>query len=201
MKLRYSPTSPFVRKVVISALETGLDSKIERILTNAWAADTDLPLDNPLGKVPALITGDGEHLYDSPVICEYLDSLHDGNKLFPPSGGARWTALRRQALADGIMDAAVAWRIETTTRPAEYRWGSWSDRLAKVIARALAVLEEEAGDLAGRFTIGEITIVCALSYLDFRWPSLAWRQDHPNLASWYATQELRASVAATVPNA
>jgi glutathione S-transferase len=199
MKLRFSPTSPYVRKVRIVALETGLDDRIERIATNAWAPETDLPLDNPLGKVPALITDGGEHLYDSPVICEYLDSLHDGAKLFPAAGGARWTTLRRQALADGIMDAAVIWRLEMTSRPAELRWTEWSERQSRAITRGLDVLEEEANTLSRQITIGEITIVCALGYLDFRWPSVVWRQNRPALAAWYALHEARASVAATVP--
>ncbi len=199
MKLRYSLASPFARKVLITGLETGLDSRIERIPTDAWAPDTDLPRDNPLCKVPALITDGGEHLYDSPVICEYLDSLHAGSKLFPPTGEARWTALRRQALADGIMDAAVASRTESTNRPAEYRWTGWLDRQGRAIARAVDTLETEAPGLAGTFSIGEIAVVCALGYLDYRLPALAWRQDHPRLASWYALQQDRASVAATVP--
>jgi glutathione S-transferase len=200
MKLRYSPTSPFVRKVLVVAQETGLDDRIERIPTNAWAPDTDLPRDNPLGKVPTLITDGGEHLYDSPVICEYLDSLHDGEKLFPPAGGPRWTALRRQALADGIMDAAVSRRTEMTFRPAEHRSAAWMDRQAATVTRALDFLEEEVDGLTGRFTIGEIAIVCALGYLDFRWPEMAWRQHHPRLASWYAPFESRASIVATAPH-
>ncbi|MEK7820711.1 MAG: glutathione S-transferase N-terminal domain-containing protein, partial [Pseudomonadota bacterium] len=107
MKLRFSPTSPYVRKVCVVALETGLFARLDLAPTNVWAADTDIGRDNPLGKVPALATDGGEVLFDSPVICEYLDSLHDGAKLFPAAGGARWTALRRQALADGILDASV----------------------------------------------------------------------------------------------
>ncbi len=200
MKLRYSKTSPFVRKVIVVALETGLESRIERIPTDAWAPDTDLPQDNPLCKVPTLIADDGMHLYDSPVVCEYLDSLHDGGKLFPPAGETRWTALRRQALADGIMDAALASRTETTMRPAEYRWAPWLDRQGRAIKRAIDALEAEALDLDRQFTIGEITIVCALGYLDFRLPALAWQHGHPQLTAWYATQQRRASVAATVPH-
>lgn len=200
MKLRYSPASPFVRKVLITARETGLEGRIETIPTNAWAPDTDLPRDNPLGKVPALVTDGGEHLYDSPVICEYLDSLHEGSKLFPPAGGARWTALRRQALADGMMDAAVSCRTETTNRPAEFRWTGWLERQGRAITRAADTLEEDVAGLSGSFAIGEIAIVCALGYLDFRLPSLAWRQGRPRLAAWYGALESRASVAATAPH-
>ena len=100
MKLRYSPASPHVRKVAVVAHETGLIDRLEIVPTNVWASDTDIGRDNPLGKVPALTTDGGEVLFDSPVICEYLDSLHDGAKLYPPSGGARWTALRRLKVED-----------------------------------------------------------------------------------------------------
>jgi len=200
MNLRYSQTSPFVRKVVITAIEAGLDSRITRETTNAWSPDTDLPRHNPLSKVPALITDGGEALYDSPVICEYLDSLHDGAKLFPASGGARWTALRRQALADGIMDAALAVRVETTTRPEPHRWPAWAERQRAAINRGLDALEEEAALLAGQWTIGEIAIVCALGYLDFRAPVDDWRATRPRLAAWYAAAAQRASVVATAPH-
>ncbi|PKU22294.1 glutathione S-transferase [Telmatospirillum siberiense] len=200
MKLRYSPASPFARKVLVVAQEIGLGGAIERIPTDAWAADTDLPHDNPLCKVPALITDEGGHLYDSPVICEYLDSLHGGAKLFPPAGEARWTALRRQALADGIMDAALVCRVETTARPAEYRWTAWLDRQRNAITRAVDAFENETGSFSGFFSIGEIALVCALGYLDFRLPDLDWRQGHPSLATWYAAQESRPSVAETKPN-
>ncbi|HVI50738.1 MAG TPA: glutathione S-transferase N-terminal domain-containing protein [Candidatus Sulfotelmatobacter sp.] len=199
MKLRYSPTSPYVRKVTILALETGLDDRIERLKTNAWDPATDLPADNPLGKVPALILDDGQQVYDSPVICEVLDSLHDGAKFFPPAGPARWTAIRRQALADGILDAALQVVIESLRRPVEYRWSGWIDRQKAAIARGLNQLEQEAADLGKQFTIGEVAIAAALGYLDFRQIADDWRRTHPRLAAWYAEAEKRPSVAATVP--
>jgi len=113
MKLRYGAASPYARKARVMIHECGLQERIELELTDVWAPDADITNDNPLGKVPALIGDGGEVLYDSPVICEFLDSQHDGLKLFPPSGGARWKALRRQALADGIMDAAILRRLES----------------------------------------------------------------------------------------
>ena len=198
MKLRYSPTSPYVRKVSITALETGLASKISQDRTNAWDPATTLTADNPLGKVPALTLENGESYYDSPVICELLDSLHDGVKLFP-TGPARFTALRRQALGDGILDAALQIVIETLRRPQEFRWPDWIDRQKAAIVRALDQLEGEAEDLARQFTIGEITIICALGYLDFRLSADDWRKGHPKLAAWYENQEKRPSVAATLP--
>jgi len=198
MKLRYSPTSPYVRKVTITALETGLDSRIERIPTNPWDPATDLAGDNPIGKVPALITDGGEVLYDSPVICEYLDGLHDGFPLIPPSGGARWTALRRQALADGVLDASVLIFLETSRRPETLRWDAWVERQTAVVGRALDVLEDEV-DSFGHISIGLIAIGCALGYLDFRLGTMDWRSSRPRLAEWFGLVSERQSMRETVP--
>ena len=107
MKLYYSPTSPYVRKVNVFSIEAGVDEKIDKIITNPWVEDTRLLTDNPLSKVPTLIMDDGVVLYDSPVICEYLDTLNLNQKLIPEKGIERWNALRLQALGDGIMDAAI----------------------------------------------------------------------------------------------
>lgn len=198
MKLRYSPTSPYVRKVSVVALETGLDQRIERIPTNVWAPSTDVATDNPLGKVPALITEGGETLFDSPVICEYLDSLHDGLKLFPPPGGARWTALRRQALGDGILDAGVLRRLESG-RPENERSSSWIARQTATVRRGLDALEDEAEALGGPITIGHIAIGCALGWLELRFPDDDWRENRPSLARWYETFAQRPSMQETVP--
>ena len=198
MKLRYSSTSPYVRKVTATAIETGLDDRIERNDTNAWDPDTDLPDDNPLGKVPALTTDGGEVLYDSPVICEFLDSLHDGARLFPPDGGARWTALRRQALADGILDAAVQQVIDAR-KPDGERSPWWVARQKAVIARALDGFEEEVEAFGDQVTIGHITLGVALGYLDLRFPDEAWRRDHPALADWYEDFSARPSMERTAP--
>ncbi len=200
MKLRYSPTSPYVRKVMIVAHEIGFAERLQIVAANPWATDTDLPQDNPLGKVPALITDDGAHLFDSPVICEYLDSLNLGHKLFPAAGPARWAALRRQALGDGILDAAVALRLESVMRPAEYRWPAWLARQEAAIGRGLDAAEADMPHFGDDFNIGAIAIVCALGYLDFRWPDDDWRKSRPQLARWYAVQRTRPSVQVTVPH-
>lgn len=199
MKLRYSTTSPYARKCWVVAAETGLEPRIELVLTNAWSPETDLPKDNPLGKVPALITEGGEVLFDSPVICEYLDSLHDGHKLFPPSGGARWEQLRLAALADGILDAAVAKRLELTMRPEDKRWDGWIERQGRAITRALAEMEEECPAWGADFLIGQIGAAVALGYLDLRFAADDWRAAHPNLAQWYAGISRRASMVKTEP--
>jgi glutathione S-transferase len=199
MKLRYSTTSPYARKCWVVAAETGLESRIEFVVTNAWSPDTDLPQDNPLGKVPALITEGGEALFDSPVICEYLDSLHDGQKLFPASGGSRWEQLRLAALADGILDAAVTKRIEMTMRPEDKRWDSWIQRQTSAVSRALDVMEEECGAWGRDFLIGQIGAAVALGYLDLRFASEDWRASRPKLTKWHAEVARRPSMVRSEP--
>ena len=198
MKLRYSPTSPYVRKVAVVAHETGLIGRIELVPTNVWANDTDIGRDNPLGKVPALTTDGGEVLFDSPVICEYLDSLHDGTKLYPPSGGARWTALRRMALADGILDAGILRRLELARHEPE-RSAAWIERQRAAVERGLDALEDEAPALGAGVTIGHIAIACALGWFEFRFAADNWRARRPALAAWYAKFAERPSMKKTAP--
>lgn len=197
MKLYFSPTSPFVRKVRATAHELGLGDRIELIgiTLSPVSPHEGLRSSNPLGKMPALILEDGTALYDSPVICEYLDALAGGNRIFPAAGAARWTALRRQALADGIMDAAVLTRYEEAVRPKELRWQDWADGQFLKIRTALDVLESE--NLADACDIGTISIACALSYLDLRFASEGWRTSRPRLAAWAAVMAKRPSLAAT----
>ncbi|MCW9034612.1 MAG: glutathione S-transferase N-terminal domain-containing protein [Alphaproteobacteria bacterium] len=199
MQLRYSPSSPYVRKAMVVLHETGLLDQVELVATNPWDPETNLGGQNPIGKVPALIVEGGEALFDSPVVCEYLDSLHDGTKLFPAAGGTRWKALRQQAIADGVLDAAVGARVELTFRPEEYRWSGWVDRQKLAINRALDVLEEEADELPDEITIGHVAIGCALGYVDFRFPDDNWRSSRPALADWFNIMSARASMAATEP--
>jgi glutathione S-transferase len=201
MQLYFSPASPFVRKVRIVARETDLASRIEEldVAVSPVNANVDVSRKNPLGKIPVLVLADGSALFDSPVICEYLDSLHHGRKLLPPEGPARWRNLRQQAIADGMMDAAVLMRYEAAMRPEPYRWAGWlAGQKAKVIA-GLETLEHEIDELSGEFTLGPIAVVSALGYLDFRFPELNWRNDHSRLASWFEALSQRPSVKATVP--
>jgi glutathione S-transferase len=203
MKLRYAPTSPYVRKVTVLALEAGLDGKIERIPT-ASAPDKpnpELGRENPLNKVPCLLTDDGLVLYDSPVICEYLDAQHSGRKLFP-AGNARWTALRQMALADGILDAALLRRYEGL-RPENERSTGWDKAQKLKIEQSLDSLEGEVNpDPAGdQISIGHVSVGCALGYLDFRFAHEDWRKGRPNLAKWYEGMAKRPSMAMTVPPA
>jgi glutathione S-transferase len=201
MQLFFNPASPFVRKVRVTAHELGLSGKIELIgvsLTPVSPHD-GLRSNNPLGKIPALITEDGAALYDSPVICEYLDALAGGNRIFPAPGAARWTALRRQALADGIMDAAVLTRYEQAVRPDALRWPDWVAGQWLKVRTALDALEHE--NLADAFDIGTLSIACALGYLDLRFASEGWRTSRPRLAAWAAAVSRRPSLAATAPPA
>ncbi len=198
MKLRYSPLSPFVRKVTVTLIETGLEDKVERITTDVWDPETDIAKDNPLGKIPALVTDDGKVLYDSPVICEYLDGLHDGDKLFPASGKTRWHALGLQALGDGMSEAGVLKLLETR-RPEEVQYEKWMARQTVTILRAMDALESETDGLEGPLTIGQVAVGCSVGWLDFRFPDLGWRQDHPGLAEWFEGFSERPSMTATVP--
>ena len=202
MKLRYHPISPFVRKVMVTALETGLAGRIEKIPSSVLPTkpNEDVARENPLVKVPALTTDDGMALYDSPVICEYLDSLHGVAKLFPTPGPQRWVALRQQALADGILEAAILGRYEAL-RPKELQWPDWTEGQMRKVRGGIAALEVETGQglLRGPLTIGQISIGCALGYLDFRYTNLNWRNTAPGLGRWYADFAGRPSMRQTVP--
>jgi glutathione S-transferase len=201
MKLRFSPTSPFVRKVMVTAIEAGIEKRLEPVATVTTDPLSGLTKDNPLGKVPALILDNGESLYDSPVICEYLDSLHGGHKLFPATGPARWTALRRQALSDGLMDAGVLAMVEGR-RPEGERSPGWVAMQKAKVARAVAALETEAerlGDPAGPADIGTIAVGVAMGYVEFRKLAEGWRATHPRLAHWFDAFAKRPSMQATLP--
>jgi glutathione S-transferase len=191
MKLYYHPISPFVRKVLIVAEENGLGDRISCMMTDTLGET--LRAINPLSKIPALTLDDGTALYDSRVICEYLDSLGQ-NAMIPAAGPARWTARLLEALGDGIGDAVL--RVVMENRRSE------TDRHADVIVRQTRAVTAGLGEAQrqlepGRFTLGDAAIASAVSYLDFRLPQLAWRPDHPALAAWYDAAEQRPSLAKT----
>lgn len=198
MKLHYSPTSPYVRKVLVSAIELGISQSIELLPTNVWDPSTDIASHNPLGKVPALVTEGSEILYDSPVIIDYLDTLNPNMELIPSSGRTRWNALRRQALADGILDATVL-RLLEEKRPEGERSQGWITRQQGAVNRALDQLESEADGFGRDVNIGTIAVGVALGYLDFRFPKDNWRADHPALADWFDIFCERPSMVATIP--
>jgi len=196
MKLVFYAASPYVRKVMACAIARGIDSQIEKI--KLGITDPVLASMNPLAKVPALVTGDGMALYDSPVICEYLDSVGTAPGLFPPAGPVRWTAIRRAALADGILDAAQPRRRELALPQDEGRT-TWIAKQQGKVARALDALEAEADSLNDLSTYGEITIACALGYLDFRFANEPWRPGHPKLTAWYERVVNLPAMAGTMP--
>ena len=202
MKLAYSSASPYVRKVNICAEELGLASRIENVPTKVLPSEPnrDYARSAPLMKVPSLTLDDGTVLFDSVVICEYLDSLAGGNKLFPPPGNARWKALRTHALANGILDAAILTRYETFLRPEAMRWDAWTQGQLLKVDQGLEELERAAGELKG-LDIGSITVGCTLGYLDFRFGDRNWRGKHPRLAAWFEEISKRDSFKKTVPKA
>lgn len=201
MKLRFNKLSPFARKVRIVAREAGIADRIEEIETTVSpvAPNESLARENPLVKIPALVTDAGDTLYDSGVICEYLDTLHAKRKLFPARGSQRFTALRRQALADGILEAAVLCRYEAALRPEALRWKDWIEGQKRKIFGGLGALEAEVESWDDEFNIGQIGAACVLGYLDFRFSEWNWRSGHPRLTAWFDRTAQRPSVAATVP--
>jgi len=202
MKLWYSPASPFARKVRASAIELGLADRVELVAITVVPTkiNPEFGRENPLMKVPALATDDGALIYDSRVICEYLDALAGGGKLFP-MGSARWDALRRQSLGDGIMDAGILRRYELVLRPEAMRWPEWLAGQKAKVDQGLDACERDAGSWGERFDIGHITLVCALHWLDFRFGDAPWRTGRPKLAAWLEKVAARPSMATTMPRA
>lgn len=200
-KLYYASTSPYVRKVMITAHCLGLAGQIEKLESAAHPVKRDERIANfnPLGKVPAMQTADGLALYDSRVICEYLDS-HAGGSLFPREGSQRWVSLVRQALGDGLLDAAMLARYETVARPADKQWDGWLDGQLTKIRAVLADIETQAPHYSGvPDDIGLITIGCGLGYLDLRFAHLDWRAGHPATAAWFAAFDQHPAMVATRP--
>jgi glutathione S-transferase len=182
MILLSSAPSPFGRKVKIAAYHLNLMDRITIELIDVNSPNASLYEKNPLGKIPALILEDGDVLYDSRVIIEYLDSIAAENSIFAP-GAARYKDLALNALADGMMEASLLQIYEIRKRPEEDRSQDWLDFQAQKVARSLKALEANTPPLKESITVGHITLACALGYLDFRFNG-DWRTNHPNLVSW-----------------
>jgi glutathione S-transferase len=184
MKLIGSDTSPYVRKVRIVMAEKKIDHRYER--ADVWSAQSTVQQSNPLGKVPVLLTDDGAAIFDSRVIVEFLDTVSPLQRLIPPSGRARVEVRCWEALGDGLLDAAIAVRLEQTQRPEAQRSDAYVARhMGKVDAALEAMskgLAEKPWCAEGKFTLADVSVGCALGYLDFRYPQLDWRERHPNLA-------------------
>ena len=196
MKLFYSPTSPYVRKVMACAIERQIERQIDLVTSNPWVSPPDLIAANPLSKVPCLITADGVALFDSPVICEFLDTIENELPMFPGAGGARWRALKQQAMADGILDAAVARRQEQA-KPRDDAREAFMARQKAAIDRTIAELEREPPHKVP--DIGSLSVACALGYLDFRFAGEPWRTAHPALAAWLESFRETPGIARTAP--
>jgi glutathione S-transferase len=202
MKIFYAASSPFVRKCLVCARELGLFDRLELLPAAAHPVNRDRAVVsvNPLGKIPTLVTVEGTVLYDSRVICEYLNSLGDG-RLLPAQGASRWTVLAEQSLADGIMDAAVLTRYETAVRPENLRWNDWVTGQLDKVTCGLAAVEPRARGLGERVDLGTIALGCALGYLDFRFAALGWREKYPDTAVWFDRFGKRDSMMSTRPPA
>ena len=201
MKLIGSLASPYVRKVRVVLAEKKLDYVYE--LEDVWGAETKIHHSNPLGKVPCLIMEDGSSMYDSRVIAEYLDTLTPVCKLLPPNGRDRADVKVWEALADGVLDAGVLMRLETTLRPAGQQSVAWVERQASKVHAGLAVMSANLGDSpfckGSHYTLADVAVGCTLGWLSFRFPDIAWRDDYPNLAKLFDKLSERASFKDTLP--
>ena len=200
MKLYYSPMSPYVRKVRAVAITLGLADRIEQVPQDPREPTGAYRGKNPLARIPALETDDGEVLFDSPVICEFLAHQASDQAVYPPAGPERWRALKQQAIGDGMMDAAVPLRHETL-RPEAQQSPEWLARLEGMIVSALDALEAEAaaGRLSDTSDIGTLSLACALGYLDFRFADMGWREGRPALGRWFDGFATRPALADTLP--
>jgi len=201
MKLIGSVTSPYVRKVRVVMADKKLDYSF--IQENVWAADTTIQQTNPLGKVPCLVMEDGSTLYDSRVIAEYLDTLTPVCKLLPPNGRDRAEVKVWEALADGVLDAAVLVRLETTLRPEAQQSPEWISRQWGKVHAGLRVMSERLGESAfsagNHYSLADVAVGCALGWIAFRFPDIDWRGDYPNLARLFDKLSERQSFKDTVP--
>jgi len=203
MTLHWSPLSPFVRKVMCVIHERGLQDQVDCVRTRVARnlPNPTLVTINPLIRIPTLELADGRVLFDSVVICEYLDSLASGPSLYPSEADARWQALRWQALGDGLCDSLILWRHERD-RPAEQRQQDFLDASALKLASTLALLEREVTQLdQAAFGIGHIAIGCALGYLGVRFADQVWHADHPRLQAWQQAFESRPASEMSAPPA
>lgn len=198
MRLYHSPTSPYVRKVMIHLIETGQRDAVTLVSASGTPIDPGtMPLaQNPLGKIPALERDDGPAIYDSPVICRYLDD-RIGGQLYP-KGPALWDTLTLEATADGILDAAILMVYEWRVRPEEKRVPEWVEGQWAKVTRALDAIESRwMAHLSGPLDMGQVSVACALAYLDFRHADRPWRDGRPHLAAWFARFSDRDSMKAT----
>jgi glutathione S-transferase len=195
LKLFYSPLSPFARKVQAVLIEKGLADGVEVSTVNPWQEPDDLTVANPISQVPSLVLDDGSALPDSQLICAWLDAHHPQPRLIP-EGEGQWAVRKLEATCDAMMENVVKLRQEEM-RPEAERSSTHPDRWARTVRRSLDALEAEGGPTG--LNLGEISLVCALDYIDFRAGYLNWREGRPNLAARHAALASRPSLATTGP--
>jgi glutathione S-transferase len=200
MKLYQSPNSPFVRKVLVTANELGLDDRIERIAATPHPIRRNMELValNPLGQIPTLVIDGGERISDSRVICEYLASLAPGQKMFP-AGPRRGAALTEQAICDGLLAACLSIRYERSTRPEALQSQEWIGGQMARIESVLDALDRRWENPPEGFDIGHVSVACSIGYLGFRFPEIAIAPRWANLARWWETAGQRPALQATIP--
>lgn len=197
MQLIYQTHSPYARKVLVMAHETGLVEQLNVVHyeTSPTRRNLEVFRLNPLGKIPVLLAEDGLALFDSTVICEYLDGLHGGHRLIPENGSARWHALRLQSLAQGLADAGIALRWEVERRPEHVRWSPLAEGQTTKLISVYDFIEQNV-DLDQPLNIGQIALASTLDWIEFRGlPD--FRHGRPRLTSWFEEFRLRASMLAT----
>ena len=199
MKLLFSPTSPYARKCRALVIEKSLENRIEMVEAIPFDNPEELQSANPLGKVPALVREGASTLINSPLICEYIDSL-TSERWVPESGGPRWAVLRQQAIADGLIDITIGRRIEQW-RDEKLQYDFWINRWGDAVKRTVAQLEQERGDFERSFDLGALSVAVALGYLDLRFADYDWRADAPGLAAFYDKWAARESFKLTEPPA
>ena len=203
MKIIGSVTSPYVRKVRIVLAEKKIEADF--VLENVWAAETTIGQTNPLGKIPSLVMDDGSAVFDSRVIAEYVDTLSPVGKLIPADGRERAVVKTWEALGDGVLDAGILARLEATWRPAEQQSPAWIARQMSKIDAALKSMSIGLGESNychnNQFSLADVAVGCALGYLDFRFPSVDWRTQYPNLDQLHQLLMQRQSFQDTVPPA
>ena len=199
MKLFYSPLSPYVRKVMVVAHELGLTEKIEIEAQGGTPTDPNpaIVAANPVGKIPVLMTDDAGALFDSRVICRYLNALAGGSLY--GTGSGEWPIIGREALAEGMIDAALLAAYEARLRPPEIHYAPWVDGQRAKVMQGCVAFEARLGEMSGALSIDQIALGCALGYADFRHADLGWRDQCPGLAKWYEGFVERPSMQATLP--
>jgi glutathione S-transferase len=201
MKLTFSPASPFARKVRIAAIELGLIDRIEFLAVSIAPGqrNDEYSKINPVKRLPALITDDGDVIVDSYVITEYLDELAGGGKLIPASGASRWKVKSEHSLLQGMLDSMVLCRYEKAVRPQELRWQAWSDDHWNRAWNGMAQFEARADVLSRPLDIVQIGLVCVLGYADFRFADCGWRKAYPKLDAFHEKMLTRPSVKISLP--